>query len=77
MSQKRESKSAGRRRRLIRLALLPLKLAFRVALRVLVSGVVFLLCTATTMRLLGYALPGASDVENYFESIKRLADVLS
>ena len=73
----RESKTDARRGRLIRLALLPLRLLAGVALRMLVTGVVFLVCAAVAARLLGYELPGASDLEKYLEGIEQLSDVLS
>ena len=73
----RESNIRARRRRLIRIALLPLRLLAGVALRMLVTGVVFVVCAAVAARLLGYELPGASDLEKYLEGIEQLSDVLS
>ena len=73
----RESKTEARRRRVIRIALLPLRLLAGVALRMLVTCVVFVVCAAVAARLLGYELPGASDLEKYLEGIEQLSDVLS
>lgn len=77
MSENGESGIAARRRRLLRLALLPFRLALGALLRALVSGVALFACAAVTLRLLGYELPDASDLEQYLESIGELADVLS
>ena len=60
-----------------RAALWPFRLALAAVLRLLVTCVVFVVCAAVALRLLGYELPGASELEQYMESIGRLADVLS
>ena len=73
----RESKTDARRRRVIRIALLPLRLLAGVVLRMLVTCVVFVACAAVAARLLGYELPGASDLEKCLEGIEQLSDVLS
>ena len=73
----RKSNTDARRRRLIRILLLPLRLLAGMALRMLVTGVVFVACAAVAARLLGYELPGASDMEKYLEGIEQLSDVLS
>lgn len=73
----RKSNTKARRGRLIRIILLPIRLLAGVALRMLVTGVVFVVCAAVAARLLGYELPGASDLEKYLEGIEQLSDVLS
>lgn len=60
-----------------RRALLPFKLLARMALRLVVTSMVFLVCAAVTLRLLGYELPLPSDFEEYFDGVERLADILS
>lgn len=60
-----------------RRALAPLRLAARTALRMLVSSLVFFVCAALTLRLLGYELELPPRLEEYFEGVERLADVLS
>ena len=77
MREQGESRDAARRRSPARLFLLPLRLVLRAALRAAVSCAVFVVCACVTMRLLGYELPDASDVEKYLEGIEQLADVLS
>lgn len=64
-------------RRAARAVLWPLRLALAAVLRLLVTCVVFVVCAAVVLRLLGYELPSASELEQYLESIGRLADVLS
>jgi hypothetical protein len=73
----RESNTRTRRRRLTRIVLLPLRLLAGVVLRMVVTCVVFIVCAAVAARLLGYELPGASDLEKYLEGIEQLSDVLS
>lgn len=73
----RESKTAVWGRRAGRAALLPVRLLLAAALRLLVTGVVFIVCAAVALRLMGYELPAASVLEEYLESIERLAGVLS
>lgn len=77
MNNERESEATRPRRRAARLLLLPLKLIFRAALRAMLSAVIFLTCAAVTVRLLGYELPAARELEKYFDGVERLADVLS
>jgi hypothetical protein len=77
MSEQGESGDAAQRPSLARLFLLPLRLVLRAALRAAVSSVVFVVCACVMMRLLGYDLPDAADMEKYLKGIGQLADVLS
>lgn len=72
-----ERKNAVWARRAARVALLPLRLLLAAALRMLLTAAVFVVCAAVALRLMGYELPGASQLEQYLESIGQLADVLS
>ena len=77
MSEQGESRDPARIVRPCRPLLLPLRFVARAALRAAVSSAVFVVCACVTMRLLGYELPDASDLEKYLEGIGQLADVLS
>jgi hypothetical protein len=73
----RDADTVACRRRAVRVALMPLRLLLGVALRMLVTSAVFIICAAVALRLLGYDLPGASDLDKYFEGLEQLSDVLS
>ena len=47
------------------------------ALKTLAAGALFLFGGAAVMSRLGYPVPGVSEVLKYFESVGRLADLLS
>jgi hypothetical protein len=55
----------------------PLRLVMRTALRMLFTSLVFLVCAALTMRLLGYDVYLPERLGDYFEGVGRLADILS
>jgi len=47
------------------------------ALKIVVTGALFILCAALLMRWLGYPVPGLSDLREYLGSVRYLADLLS
>ncbi|HEX5708982.1 MAG TPA: hypothetical protein VFX96_16900 [Pyrinomonadaceae bacterium] len=78
-SNRENSRASARAPRTVpaRRTLAPLRLVARVALRMLVSSLVFLVCAALALSALGYDVPWPSQFEEYFEGVERLADILS
>lgn len=60
-----------------RALLAPVRLVARTALRMFVTSLLFLVCAALTMRLLGYDVSLPERLGEYFEGVERLADILS
>lgn len=77
MNSKREIREAGGRPSTARRLTAPLRLVARTALRMFVSSLIFFVCAALTLRLLGYDLELPPQLEEYFEGVERLTDVLS
>lgn len=47
------------------------------AVKTAVMGALFLICAGAVMRWMGYPVPSLRQVEQYFESVTRLSDILS
>jgi len=65
------------RHRLIKLALLPVRLACRTLLKLVITGVVLIICLLVSLRLLGVPAPQLSDVLERIESVSQLTEALS
>jgi hypothetical protein len=47
------------------------------AVKTAVMGALFLICAGVVMQWMGYPVPSLRQVEQYFESVTRLSDILS
>ncbi len=65
------------RHRLIKLALLPVRLVCGALLKLVITSVVFIICLLVSLRLLGVPAPQLSDVIERIESVSQLAEALS
>lgn len=50
---------------------------FRTAVRVLVTWLIFVVCLAAALHLMGVPVPGPGELLDKFESVSRLAEILS
>lgn len=50
---------------------------WRAALRAVVTAVIFAVCFAVALRLMGVPVPGPEELLEKFESVSRLAEILS
>jgi hypothetical protein len=47
------------------------------AFKTVVMSIVFLACASVVMRWLGYPVPSLHQLQQYFENVTRLSDILS
>lgn len=64
------------RHRVGRVFLMPLRYLGRIALRVIVGGLIFMACL-TVMSSLGLPVPGLHELLDKFKDVSRLAEILS
>ena len=50
---------------------------WRAALRAVITGLVFAVCFAAALHLMGVPVPGPGEVLEKFEGVSRLAEILS
>ncbi|HWS56593.1 MAG TPA: hypothetical protein VN228_20830 [Pyrinomonadaceae bacterium] len=65
------------RRRALNLLRAPARRLWRAALRAVVAGLVFAVCLAVALRLMGVPVPGPEELLDEFEGVSRLAEILS
>ena len=63
--------------RIDRLILIPLRHLCRMALRVVITGLIVMTCLMVMSRALGLPVPGPSELLDKFKNVSRLADILS
>lgn len=65
------------RLRVLRALRVPARRLCRAALRAFVTGLIFAVCFAAALRIMGVPVPGPSELMDKFESVSRLAEILS
>lgn len=60
-----------------RLILMPLRHLGRMALRIIITGLIFMTCLTVASRYLGLPVPSPSELLDKFKDVSRLSEILS
>jgi hypothetical protein len=59
-----------------RLILTPLRQLYRLALRIIIMGLIVMICLTVMSRVLGLPVPDPSELLDKFKNVSRLAEIL-
>ena len=59
-----------------RLVLTPLRQLYRLALRIIITGVIVMICLTVMSRVLGLPVPDPSELFDKFKNVSKLAEIL-
>ena len=60
-----------------RLILMPLRHLYRMSLRIIITGLIVMICLMVVSRALGLPVPGPSELLDKFKDVSRLSEILS